>query len=320
MEHNARIPLPIMFWLSAILGTGWLGYASLHYFIAGDSSSGFKALVSTCIFAILSPITWSISDWLRRYAAPSIYFGTGFFDMIGKRFFWTYGPQLIALGGLAFLMLSFVGNYKVSSKAGALTMHPSASNSVALQPTANQQPPETTTDAESASTESFPTTPTTQEINIAKEKEAKREIDAQKAFEETKRQKDQEELDKNTTQEIIDEENKRNQASAWSADWGNEIQALITTKECTDAEFLQQGYNYNVYSSIPLSRLKNPTDSWFVSKDRATTVTGCWFKKEDGLWHLKMRRKKDNKIFECDININDGSWTKNDQQGEVAGP
>ena len=96
--------------------------------------------------------------------------------------------------------------------------------------------------------------------------------------------------------------------TSWTTDWGNDIKALVTTEKCTDGEFLQQGYNYKVFSSIPLSRLKSPTDSWFISDDRATTVIGCWFKKQDGLLHLKMRRKKDNKIFEQDANINDGSW------------
>ena len=96
--------------------------------------------------------------------------------------------------------------------------------------------------------------------------------------------------------------------SSWTADWGSGIHALITSKKCIDAEFMQQGYNYQISSSIPLERLKNPADSWFVSGERATTVIGCWFKKEDGFLHYKMRRKKDNKIFEQDINISDGSW------------
>jgi hypothetical protein len=98
--------------------------------------------------------------------------------------------------------------------------------------------------------------------------------------------------------------------SAWTADWGSDIRGFVTTEKCSDAEFLQQGYTYQALSSIPISRLKKPTDSWFVSDDRAITVMGCWFKKEDRLLHLKMRRKVDNKIFEQDINLEDGSWTK----------
>ncbi len=96
----------------------------------------------------------------------------------------------------------------------------------------------------------------------------------------------------------------------WVGDWGSDIQALITTRKCTDTELLQQGYSYQVSSSIPLSRLKSPNDSWFISNDRATTIMGCWFEKEDGRLHLKTRRKKDNKISEVDVNVNDGSWTK----------
>lgn len=101
-----------------------------------------------------------------------------------------------------------------------------------------------------------------------------------------------------------------NADASWMADWGNDIQALVTMQACTDPEFLPQGYQYQVASSIPLARLKKPTDAWGVAGDRATTVVGCWFKKADGLLHLKMRRKKDNRIFEQDANLEDGSWAK----------
>ena len=54
---------------------------------------------------------------------------------------------------------------------------------------------------------------------------------------------------------------------------------------------------------------------------RAQTVEGCWFKKGDGLVHAKMRRKKDGKTWEQELNFNDGSWASNSQpHSEKANP
>lgn len=94
-QTKLKLPsLPLMYWLSALIGVAlfWGAY----------EEHGTKAIMGAVIFAILSPIVWIIADWIRGYAAPSVYFGTGFFDMIGKRFFWTYGPQIISLIALLF--------------------------------------------------------------------------------------------------------------------------------------------------------------------------------------------------------------------------
>ena len=90
-------------------------------------------------------------------------------------------------------------------------------------------------------------------------------------------------------------------------DWGNDITALFTKNKCTDSELLEHGYTYQVFSSIPLQLLKKHSDSWFIVDNHAATVKGCWFKKDNEFVHIKMRRKKDNKIFEYDVNINDGT-------------
>lgn len=125
---------------------------------------------------------------------------------------------------------------------------------------------------------------------------------------EARSQQDKEELDKYRSEEIRNEESKLNQASTWSADWGNGVQALLTTGKCSDIEFSGQGYIYDISVTIPISRLKNPSDAWSISGKNATTVIGCWLKNPDGLLHAIMRRKKDGKIWEQDINLNDGSW------------
>ncbi|MEP6958982.1 MAG: TonB family protein [Nitrospirota bacterium] len=100
--------LPLMFWLGAIGGVGGLGYLASRYYSIGDMTSGDKAVVAAGIFAVLSPVAWIIGDWFRGFARPSMYFGSGFLDMIGKRFFWTYGPQLIALGGTVLALVFYL--------------------------------------------------------------------------------------------------------------------------------------------------------------------------------------------------------------------
>jgi hypothetical protein len=94
----------------------------------------------------------------------------------------------------------------------------------------------------------------------------------------------------------------------WVNDWGNGIITTLTTESCQDNELLAQGYNYLLFSSIPIARLNKPTDAWSVSNDRAITVIGCWLKKEDNLVHAKMKRKKDDKTWEQDFKLDDGTW------------
>ncbi len=98
----------------------------------------------------------------------------------------------------------------------------------------------------------------------------------------------------------------------WTADWSNDIVGLVTTEPCHLPEFTNQGYVYALSSSIPLARLKHNSDAWQITDDRATTVLGCWFKKDvnnTDLIHAKFKRKKDDKIWETDLNLADSSWT-----------
>lgn len=100
------------------------------------------------------------------------------------------------------------------------------------------------------------------------------------------------------------------QTTTWRSDWGNDIRAIAKTTTCSVAEFSGQGYQYDLSVHIPRSRLRNSAEAWSVFSDRAETVKGCWVWKEDGLAHVKMKRKKDNKVSEQDLNFKDGSWTK----------
>ena len=98
------------------------------------------------------------------------------------------------------------------------------------------------------------------------------------------------------------------QPSMWQADWGNNIRAIARSIPCAVSDFKDQGYRYSLSVDIPESRLRTPAEAWNISAGRAQTVQGCWFIREDGLAHAKMRRKKDAKVWEDDYNFDDGSW------------
>jgi uncharacterized protein YecT (DUF1311 family) len=101
-----------------------------------------------------------------------------------------------------------------------------------------------------------------------------------------------------------------NKNTTWIGNWGNDIVAIVNTEPCSEQDFLKEGYGYLITSSIPVARLKKPSDAFFVSGGRAATVMGCWFKKDGGLIHVKMKRKHDGKIWETDNNLDDSSiWT-----------
>lgn len=47
-----------------------------------------------------------IGNVLRKIAMPDVYYAEGFVDMLYKRFFWKWGPQLIGIGlGAAALLI-----------------------------------------------------------------------------------------------------------------------------------------------------------------------------------------------------------------------
>jgi len=56
--------------------------------------------------------------------------------------------------------------------------------------------------------------------------------------------------------------------------------------------------------------LKTPGDAWLIYGNRAFTTAGCYSLMPNGELHLKLRRKKDGKIFEQAANLQDGSWQK----------
>ena len=94
----------------------------------------------------------------------------------------------------------------------------------------------------------------------------------------------------------------------WTSDWGNDITAAISKTPCKDPKLLSEGYEFRAYSSLPVTRIAKPSEAWYTFDDRAVTVVGCWLNIGEGLIHYKMKRKKDNRLFEQDVNLMDGSW------------
>ncbi|MFI3217909.1 MAG: hypothetical protein QX189_02150 [Methylococcales bacterium] len=126
-------------------------------------------------------------------------------------------------------------------------------------------------------------------------------------------------LEKQTTKQseqntVVEQENQQDTQTykKWTANWGNGIIGTVTTEACQISKFASQGYNYSISSSIPIDRLKQKTDAWQVSGDRAITVLGCWLKKDGGVIHAKLKRKKDDKTWEQDFKVDDGSWELDD--------
>ncbi len=97
-------------------------------------------------------------------------------------------------------------------------------------------------------------------------------------------------------------------SSRFNSDWGSGIQAFANNTPCNVIEFGAQGYRYDLSVTIPVARLKRTSDAWSVSDGRAETVKGCWSWKDGMLAQAKMQRKKDQKVWEQDLNFGDGSW------------
>jgi hypothetical protein len=92
-------------------------------------------------------------------------------------------------------------------------------------------------------------------------------------------------------------------------DWGSGIMARFRKTGCPIPEFKDQGYKFLFFTDIPESRANGNKDSYNIKDGRAVTVLGCWFPKDDNTAHLKMRRKKDMKTWERDIETTGGGWS-----------
>jgi hypothetical protein len=95
----------------------------------------------------------------------------------------------------------------------------------------------------------------------------------------------------------------------WTGDWGNGIVATMTTEPCDISDFTKLDYKYAMSVTIPIARLKKPTDAWHIDGDKATTMMGCWFRTSGLSIHAKMIRKNDGKVTEQNFRLDDGNWS-----------
>ena len=86
----------LLFWVFYFLGGAWLALLVWACFGVGFLH-GLKALGVALGFAVVAPIIWAISDWLRLTAMPTMFFSNGFIDTLGKKLFWAVGPQAIGM-------------------------------------------------------------------------------------------------------------------------------------------------------------------------------------------------------------------------------
>lgn len=78
-----------------------LAIIEFFVFALNLDNGSLSSAVGACLITL---VIWIIADIARRLAMPKVYFATGFSDLLGKRFFWAYGPQLTALF-LVFLLV-----------------------------------------------------------------------------------------------------------------------------------------------------------------------------------------------------------------------
>lgn len=127
--------LPPMFMFSVIMCMCFIALFFFACLKVHDYSSAIKSIVAAIVFFFIAPYIWRAADALREYAEPTAYFGSGFWDMVGKRFFWTYGPQTISLIAVVIVMGLFVG--LPHEKAVGTNLDQSSSTNTYISP-ANQ--------------------------------------------------------------------------------------------------------------------------------------------------------------------------------------
>jgi hypothetical protein len=85
------------------------------------------------------------------------------------------------------------------------------------------------------------------------------------------------------------------------------MRLTATDAPCYNPDFLKLGYQYSMFSAIPLAKLKNVADAFATDPQYATTVIGCWSPASHSFIAI---RKHDKKIL-TDENFHiDSTWTK----------
>ncbi len=95
--------------------------------------------------------------------------------------------------------------------------------------------------------------------------------------------------------------------TVWIKDNEYGMRTIATDTPCFNPDLAKIGYQYAMYSAIPISRLKKIQDAFSTDNQFAITVVGCWSPTNHNLYAI---RKHDKKIL-TDENFHvDGTWTK----------
>lgn len=68
----------------------------------------FEVLKAVVVSLIVLPLVIRLTDYLRKMAKPEVILTDGFWDTIGKKFFWSYGVFIPAIVISLFIVLRFV--------------------------------------------------------------------------------------------------------------------------------------------------------------------------------------------------------------------
>jgi hypothetical protein len=104
--------------------------------------------------------------------------------------------------------------------------------------------------------------------------------------------------------------NGRKTGKRWVSDLGDHIQGTATYWHCNNAALVASGMDYYAYGSIPANRIKKPGDAYSVRDSLAIVISGCWSPK---LGKAILYRKSDGRRWEPTFNLNDGSWTQEEE-------
>jgi|JI10StandDraft_1071094.scaffolds.fasta_scaffold147739_4 hypothetical protein len=100
---------PLVFFLCYALVLVWFGFLVYVAYRSSVSGLTIRAAGIAALGVIVAPVAWGFADWLRQMAMPTVFLSRGFIDTLGKRFFWAFGPQLVAMlmicvGALAWML------------------------------------------------------------------------------------------------------------------------------------------------------------------------------------------------------------------------
>ncbi|MGA0601508.1 hypothetical protein ACO2Q3_12465 [Caulobacter sp. KR2-114] len=125
--------------LLVLAGVITLAVMGGEQFMHGHMLPALVAGACVAAFLVAAPIAWWLGDLFRRFAMPSLVFGSGAMDLAGQRLFWMVGPQSLGVG-LAFIACvgvarAFEGTNLASAAAQAATPALSATTVAAASAT-----------------------------------------------------------------------------------------------------------------------------------------------------------------------------------------